>query len=90
MKWYWIVSLSIIGVHLFNAIVVIIADTLRKDSGVCIPYMAFTIWIPIIIFVYPIRTVLHYNFFSVYYRNHGISRLAYLFGKRVKEEEEED
>ena len=87
MKWYWIVALSIIGVHLFNVIVVIITDALRKDSDVCIPYMAFTVWILIIIFTYPIRTILHYNSSIGYFKNHGISRIAYLFGKRVKEED---
>lgn len=86
MAWYWIVLLSVVGVHFLNTIIVLICQALNKLEGDYVCFMCFTVWFPLYILTYPYREIKEYNFSSGYYKEHGISKIAFLFGKRDKDE----
>ena len=84
MAWYWIVLLTIICVHLINIIIVAICEKLNIRESDYICFLCFTIYIPLYILAYPLRAISEYNHLSGYYKKHGINKVSYLFGKRVK------
>ena len=77
MEWYWIVLLTIAGVHLINTIVCNVFDE-ETATYICCGPVWFICWA----LFYPIRASRRYNSLSSYYRKNGISKIAFIFGKR--------
>jgi hypothetical protein len=87
MAWYWIVLLAVVSVHAVNTVMGIIAETSKGDERNVMPFMCLTVWFPLWILTYPVRAVIRYNNSSGFYTKRGISKMAYLFGKRPKRED---
>jgi len=89
MEWYFIVLLTIISVHIFSVIIILVAEKCGNPSeGFYQILSCFSVYIPLRIIFYPQRAMYRYSSSIDYYKKHGISRLAYFFGKRVKEKDE--
>ena len=84
MEWYWIVLLTIIGVHFINAMLVAVTEITKSklDDEYLVLFMCFLVWFPIYIALYPRRALKIYNRQRDYYKKNGISRMAYILGKR--------
>ena len=79
MEWYWIVLLTITGAQLINTIFFSILD---EEPAV---YVACGwVWFIGYALFYPVRAIRTYNSSSGYYQKHGVSKIAFLFGKRVR------
>lgn len=82
MNWYWIVLITL---TVYSAIGTIIAiwgkDEWLEAWG--IGFVGLALWL----ILYPVRAWTTYSRSINYYKKRGISRLQYMFGKRVKEED---
>jgi hypothetical protein len=88
MAWYWIVLLTVVGVHAVNTVIVLVQTERGKDTDDIVYLLALTVWMPLFIPAYPIRAIGTYNRASAYFQKRGISKIAYLFGKRVRKEQQ--
>ena len=84
MRWYLIVILTVVGVHAVNFLLDIIADIFNIDEIELIPFKSLTVFISVCILLYPLYAVCKYKRSCGFYKKHGISMLAFLFGKRPK------
>ena len=76
-----IVAITLFSYWILSTIVFVLS---KQDETVgCALAMGLVYPILYVIF-YPIRAMNTYSHSSVYYQKHGISRVQYLFGKRVK------
>ena len=77
--------LTEIIIHLFVFwIIGVIAVCIDEDWGV---YWSMGLLYPILlILLYPIRAWRHYSRYKVEYQKHDITRLQYMFGKRIYKE----
>lgn len=75
MPWWLIALISVFCVHGVNIVLYQIFD----DDAV--PFMCAIVWFPLWVLLYPLRAWKTYSFSSGFYKKHGISRLAFLFGK---------
>ena len=55
MHWYYIVILTVVVLHIFNAIIVITLERLKKDTGTAMFLAAFPLFIILYIVFSPIR-----------------------------------
>ena len=78
MQWYWV---SLITLAVYWTIGLFIAGINEKWN---IYYSTGLMYLIIWVLVYPIRAWFTYRQSDVFYKNHGISFVQYLFGKRVK------
>ena len=90
MAWYWIVLITVIGVHFINFLIVWVFESSHHDTDDAIPIMCFLVYYPFYFLCYPVRAIIKYNSSIGYFQKHKISRVAYLFGKRVKPMEDEE
>ncbi|MCL1988110.1 MAG: hypothetical protein FWG64_09105 [Firmicutes bacterium] len=84
MQWYTIVTLTILGVHLANAIVYTLVSVFKFDEGIAIMFSVFTVFVPIWGLAYLVREIRDYSSRKSYYKSEKINLLSYLLGKRPK------
>ena len=78
MKWYWI---SLITLLVYWSIGVVIAQI---DYGDWLELWAMGLMYPVLrVLFYPVRAWKEYSDWQEYYQKHNITRLQYIFGKRV-------
>ncbi len=82
MQWYWV---SIITLTVYWVVGCLIAVFTNNDEY--LERWAIGLVYPLLMgMFYPIRAWRAYSFSCNYYKKHGITRIQYIFGKRVKEE----
>ena len=84
MKWYWI-SLLTLTIYWFIGCIV---AGFNKDNWLELWAMGFVYSILYVLF-YPIRAWKTYTNSCHFYQNHNITRLQYIFGKRVHKTKKE-
>lgn len=78
MAWYYIVAITVFTYWIIGTVWAVI----NEDTVV---YWAVGLAYPIVrVIFYPVRAIKRYNSAYAYYEKHGISKMAYLFGKRVR------
>lgn len=78
MEWYWIVLITYIVMCIITFIIAQVDEECALYWAVGIPFLV--IWI----LLYPVRVWVKWKRNKIYYQKHGISRLQYILGKRVK------
>lgn len=79
MDWYWIVLIT----YIVMCAITLILTQINEEYAL---YWAVGILYPIVyVLLYPIRAWVKWGMSRGYYQKHGISRLQYIFGKRVKD-----
>lgn len=84
MEWYWIVIITIIAMEIINTTILGILDEEEIGLYVACGFVYFLLFV----ILYPYRTINRYNKSKIYYEKHNISRIQFLFGKRVKSNDE--
>ena len=85
MKWYWISAITLCA---YWAIGLVIA---AMDHEEWLVYWSTGLMYPIAyVLFYPIRAWNSYSKSYLYFEKHNITRLQYLFGKRVRRNDEDD
>ena len=79
MAWYWIALIT----YIVMCAITLILTQINEDYAL---YWAVGILYPIVYaLLYPVRAWVKWGRSKGYYQKHGISRLQYVFGKRVKD-----
>lgn len=78
MEWYWIALITYIVMCIITLIIVQVDEECALYWAVGIPFLV--VWI----LLYPVRAWVKWGMSRGYYQKHGISRLQYIFGKRVR------
>ena len=85
MEWHWIVVITVVAVHAVNFVVILMREysLIKDDTAIWLTCTA--VWLPLKVLLYPPLKMRHdYKRWRAHYQKHGISYIAYLFGKRVK------
>lgn len=78
MSWYWIVLITYCVMCVITLILTQINEDFALYWAVGLPYIV------IYVLLYPVRAWFRWERSKNYYLKHGINRLQYILGKRVK------
>jgi len=84
MQWYWIVLITIFVTHVASALFIMWGQAKQKDDTWVLAMTCWSFYFLLLALFYPIRAMKMYSRHKGYYKKYGVSRLAYLLGKRVK------
>lgn len=85
MEWYWIVLITLSAWWLFGVVLLLLDVRIETEE-----LWIVGLWYPILwVLFYPLRAWRTYSQSCHYYAKHNITRLQYLFGKRVHDTEDE-
>lgn len=80
MKWYWIVLITYTVMCIITWIIAVNDEDKALHFAVGIPFLI------VYVLLYPVRAWNRYNRSRNYYKKHGITKVQYIFGKRVKDD----
>jgi len=78
----WIVALTLTVYWTIGLIIFILS---RENETFAACWCAGLVYLLLYILFYPLRSMRAYSNSRLYYERHGISRLQYFFGKRVRD-----
>jgi hypothetical protein len=84
MPWYWVALITVAAVHFANTLIVALMEICHRDERDALPFLCAIAWLPALALSYPFRAMRRYSESKGYYQKRGITRLAYMFGRRAK------
>lgn len=86
MEWYWIVLITLSAWWLLGVVLIHLNVRIETEE-----LWIMGLWYPILwVLFYPLRAWHTYSQSCYYYAKHNITRLQYLFGKRVHRDTEDE
>ena len=80
MKWYWIALITYTVMCIITLIIAEIDEDKALHWAVGIPFLIAYV------LLYPVRAWVKYDRSKNYYKKHNITKVQYIFGKRVKDD----
>lgn len=87
MDTFWVVVISLFSYWAIGLIVYFVSG---KNEDIMRYWGAGLLFFILYVLAYPIRAMKTYSRSRGYYERNGISRIGYLFGKRVKQKDDEN